>query len=184
MKQKKWLIIIAIAFIIMLIIAIIFLTSNTKDVSTELEKMGYTTNNEEEAFYKKIVTNNTLNDYYNDLANQVNSQYEEYYFAKESYDYIELKMSYQNGTTKTLTITSNLKNLETKYNYEISKDKSYVLLESNKDSNFECNPITTRNITDEEVERFCQEARNETSSFLIKRDEVLNNKQIKAIINK
>ena len=80
MKQKKWLLIIPITFIIILVIAIIYLTSNTKDLKTELEDIGYTTNNEEEAFYKKIVTNNTLEDYYNDLANQVNSQYEEYYF--------------------------------------------------------------------------------------------------------
>ena len=120
MKNNKWLLVTAILLIIVLIVVIIFVNNSKKELPKELNNMGYTTKNEEEAFYKKIITNNTLDSYYDDISKGKDSKYEEYYFAKESYDYIELKMSYQNPTTKTLTITSNLKSLDTSFNFEIS----------------------------------------------------------------
>lgn len=182
MKGKRWIIPTVIAITVFLIVVLIFMSSGSNQLETELQKSGYTTENEEEAFYKKIVTNNTLDDYYNDLANKTNSEYEEYYFAKESYDFIELKMSYQNEENKVLNISTNLKNVETNYNFEVSNNKKYLLLEGNNTDEYSCHIIRNDDMTSAEINNYCEEIKIEIQQFENRKNELLQNKKVKEII--
>lgn len=184
-KKKDSNILIIIGIIVFAtIVSILATLLNPADKTEEtiLQQEGYNTT-EEDAFYKKIVTNNTLDDYYNDLTNKRDSAYEEYYFAKESYEFIELKMSYNNTVNKVLNITSNLRNNKVEYTYEISYKSTQLLIEGNSDDNYDCNIIVQKNISDDDITNVCSEVPDEISTFLERRDKLLSNKKIKELLD-
>lgn len=183
-KRKKRIIAIVAAVILLILIVLIILSeSNTSNqLEKELSKDGYTTENNEDSFYKKVITNNTLDDYYQDIANNNNSEYEEYYFAKESYDFIELKMTYQNEENKVINITSNLKNFETNYNFELSYQNTYLLIEGNNTDDYSCHIIRNNNISEEDINNYCKEVKKEIQQYESRKEELLKNEKIREIV--
>lgn len=172
-NEKRWTIVLLITIILIILVILLYRTKNTNQIESEIQKKGFVTNNEEEAFYKKVYTNNTLDEYYDDIAKKKNSEYEEYYFAKESYDFIELKMSYQNDKNKVLNITSNLKNSETNYNYEITFANTYLLIEGNNKDDYNCHIVRNNNVTEEEIKEYCEEIKQEIEQFKSRKKELL-----------
>lgn len=182
-KNKKTILLIISIILIVIIVLFLIFSNNNKGLKETLKKEGYTTE-EESAFYKKIVTNNTLDDYYNDLSNSRDSQYEEYYFSKESNDFIELKMSFQNNVTTSLNITSDLKALSTSYNYELSYKDAHLLLEGNSNSEFTCNVVLNEKVSDDIIDTYCNMIKQEIEIFTDRRTDLLKNKQIQEIVEK
>lgn len=172
-NEKIWTIVLLITIILIIFVILLYRTQKSSHIESEIQKKGYVTNNEEEAFYKKVYTNNTLDDYYDDIANKKNSEYEEYYFAKDSYDFIELKMSYQNEKNKVLNITSNLKNYETNYNYEITYDNTYLLIEGNNKDEYNCHIVKNNNMTKDDIKEYCKEIKQEIELFMSRKEELL-----------
>ena len=182
-NNQKQLIIGLIAFVTIFIIALlIFSTTRKTEVEKELNKEGYTTT-EEDAFYKKIVTNNTLDDYYNDISNGKDSAYEEYYFAKESLNFIELKLLHQSSSISTLNITSDLRTEKIEFNYELSNDTSHLILEGNSDENYDCKIIVKKNINDTTSKECCGLIMQEITTFLTRRDSLLQNEKVRELVN-
>ena len=181
MKKKKnkntIFIITGIILIIVMAIGLLYFTSREQQIKRELLKQGYSTE-KEEAFYNKVVTNNTLEEYYNDVSSHKDSNYEEYYVSKESNSFIELKLSYQNKINTTLNISTELKTNKTNYHYEVSYQNSYLLLEGNSDTNYNCDVVDKKNINQKTVDYYCELVIVELNNFLQKKNELLQNNKV------
>lgn len=147
-----------------------------------LEEEGYNTT-VEDAFYKKIVTNNTLDDFYNNVKEKKDTAYEEYYFSKESYQFIELKMVYQSETTTTLNINANIETNEIEYTYELSNDSEYLLINGTSSNNYSCEVVSEKNIKRKKINEECSKINDELNVFLERRNELLSNEKIRELIN-
>ena len=111
---------ILIGVFILIAVIVLMIYYSTSEMNRSLKNEGYETEGEDDPFYKKITTGNTLDDFYNDLAQEKDSAYEEYYLSKESYSFLEQKLLYQSGVTSALNISSDLRDLSTTFNYELS----------------------------------------------------------------
>ena len=151
-------------FIILLLLILIVAVSTKDEVYNELENEGYYTETDD-AFYKKVLTNNTLNEFYNDMNSGRNAKYQEVYVSKDSYEYIELLMIYNDGVTTTLTISSSLKSNELNYNFELSYNKQYLILEGTEENNYACNVAVNRNIKKDTETKYCNIIKNQINDF-------------------
>ncbi len=175
-------------FIIVLIVIVIigsfiYYAVNNRDLESSLKNEGYVTE-EEDAFYKNVVSGNTIEDFYNYVANKQDTYYEEYYLQKDSLDFIELKMSYEKGVTANLNITSNLKNQYVEYNYELTSDNARLIIEGNSDNNYDCNPVVSQNISQKTIETCCGIISDELEVFLNRRTNIMNNSKVLEELNK
>ena len=185
-KKKNNNILILIPIILIVVFLIIFgiiENQSSSELNKALKQEGYSTGTNEDAFYKKIVTNNTLDDYYNDIAGNRESKYEEYYFAKESYDFIEVKLTYKDGVSTSLNITSNLRTKEVKYNYELAYKNAYLILEGDSSDDYTCRSVVKDNVSKESMDTYCNMIAEEINIFLKRREDVLNNQKIQEILN-
>ena len=91
-------------------------------------------------------------------------------------------MSYQNEENKVLNISTNLKNLETNYNFEVSNNKKYLLLEGNNTDEYSCHIIRNDDMTSAEINNYCEEIKIEIQQFENRKNELLQNKKVKEII--
>ncbi len=157
--------------------------SNSKKIAKEFSKEGYETTSED-IFYKKIVSGNTLDDYYKDIANKKDSYYEEYYFSKESNDFIELKLLYQQDVSTTLNIISNLENGETEFNYELAYKTSHLLIEGNSTNNYECKIIDNNKVDMDTVSGYCDMIMDEINNFNDIKNDLLKNDKIRSLVEK
>lgn len=181
-KNNKLIIIISIIIVLIILIVLgIYLSRDTDELTKELKKDGYTTTSED-AFYKKITTNNTLDDFYEDISNEKETQYEEYYLSKDSLDFIELKMYYKDGVTTTLNLTSNLRTLEVDYNYELSYKNAYFIIEGNSTDEYTCKTVVQENVSDDTITTYCNSITTELDTFLSRRENMLNNSKVKELL--
>jgi hypothetical protein len=158
----------------MLLLLLVAATTTKDEVYNELENEGYYTETDD-AFYKKILTNNTLDEFYNDMNSGRNTKYQEVYVSKTSYDYIELLMIYNDGVTTTLTISSSLKSNEVNYNFELSYNKQYLLLEGTQENNYDCEVTVNRNVKKETEKKYCNLIKEQINDFLSSKTQLLNN---------
>ena len=178
-KQNSDLIMNALISIFVFLVVVVLVAALVKkdEVYQELEDEGYYTETED-AFYKKILTNNSLNEFYNDMNSGRNAKYQEVYVSKTSYDYIELIMEYTDGMTTSLTISSNLKSNEVNYNYEMSHEKAYLLIEGTEKNNYACNVNVNRNVKKEIEKKHCSLIKTEIQNYLNSKVELLNNQNL------
>ena len=177
-QEKNIMLTILVSIFIILLLLILIVTVSTKDeVYNELENEGYYTETDD-AFYKKVLTNNTLNEFYNDMNSGRNTKYQEVYVSKTSYDYIELLMIYNDGVTTTLTISSSLKSNELNYNFELSYNKQYLLLEGTEENNYDCEVTVNRNVKKETEKKYCNLIKEQINDFLSSKTQLLNNQNL------
>ena len=180
MEKKKSYNLVFIAVLILcvgVIISLLYYSSREQIVKRELNKEGYSTG-KEDAFYHQIVSNNTLDDYYNDISLNKDSIFEEYYVSKESNSLIELKMTYQNQINTSLNISSKLDSNQVNYNFELSYQESSFILEGNSDTNYECNVIKEKNVSKDSIKYYCDIVMNEIQNYLQKKNEPLQNETL------
>ena len=163
-----------------IIVLLIYYGSTAMDRS--MQNDGYEAGEKEDPFYKKITTGNTLDDYYNDLSNNKDSAYEEYYLQKDSYNFYEQKRAYQNGVTSSLNISSDLRDLYTMFSYELSYGEAYILLEGNSAANYECEVIMNNNATRETLQNACDRIQSELDTFTTRRNEIMQNEKVQEVL--
>lgn len=168
-------------FLIIVLVIFVYERGTNKEEEEVFQKEGYTTSNED-AFYKKIVSDNTLDDFYADVQQERDSNYEEYYFSKESNDFIELKMLYRNKVSTTLNITSDLKTNVLEYNYELTYKTAHLLLEGSSTNNYDCEVIVNDEVSAETVQKYCDMIIDEINSYNEIKNDLLRNNQIKSMI--
>ena len=185
MKKKKgnnksfsWIIIPTILIIIGMTIFILVYSTRENKLKRGLQNEGYTTT-QEEAFYNKIVTNNTLDDYYNDIGQGKDTSFEQYYVSKESNNFIELKIYYKNKINTTLNITSELTTNKTNYNFELEYQDSHIIIDGNSDQNYKCNIVLKEKANDNTINYYFNLIKEEINSFLQKKEELLQKEAIK-----
>lgn len=184
LSLKEWIIILAIATIIIVPISIYCVEKNKENkITEEFTKEGYKTS-KDDAFYRKIVTGNTLASYYEDISNKVDTQYQEYYYSKESNDFIELKMIYKNEVTTTLNISSDIETNLLTFNYELTYKDAHLILDGNSEDNYECEIVVNKKVSDETVQKYCDMIIDEINNFNSVKEELLKNKKINNITKK
>ena len=184
LSLKELIIILAIATIIIVPISIYCVEKNKENkITEEFTKEGYKTS-KDDAFYRKIVTGNTLASYYEDISNKVDTQYQEYYYSKESNDFIELKMIYKNEVTTTLNISSDIETNLLTFNYELTYKDAHLILDGNSEDNYECEIVVNKKVSDETVQKYCDMIIDEINNFNSVKEELLKNKKINNITKK
>lgn len=170
--------IVIILLIIVPLVVYISVNNDNKEIEEEFNKEGYQTS-KEDAFYRQITTNNTLDEYYEDVANEKDSEYQEFYYSKLANDFIEVKMLYKNKVNTTLNITTDLKTNELEYNYELAYKDAHLILEGTSKDNYACNVITNNKIKSDTVTSYCNMIIEEINEYNKVKDELLKNKKIK-----
>lgn len=177
-QETNILLTVLVSIFIGLILLLLVASTTTKDeVYNELENEGYSTETDD-AFYKKVLTNNTLDTFYNDVNSGRNTKYQEVYVSKTSYEYIELLMIYNDGVTTTLTISSSLKSNKLDYNFELSYNKMYLLLEGTEENNYACNVAVNRNVKKDTETKYCNLIKNQINDFLASKVQLQNNQSL------
>ncbi len=172
-------IIIGIVVIIILIpiVTYISLKGSNRELDEEFNKEGYTTTNED-AFYRKITTNNTLDDFYNAMASNYDAEYQEFYYAKQSNDFIELKMIYKNSVSTSLNIITNLETNEVTYSYELAYKTAHLLLEGTSKEDYSCKVIDNNRVQEDVVKKYCDLMIDEINEYNEVKDDLLKNNKI------
>ena len=80
--------------------------------------------------------------------------------------------------TTTLTISSNLKSNEVNYNYEMSYEKAYLLIDGTEKNNYECNVNVNKNVKKETEKKYCSLIKREIKEYLNSKVELLNNQNL------
>lgn len=181
-KNNTYIFIIIITIIAILGIIVYYFYS-TDELGKEIKQEGFKTTSNDDLYYKKVVTNNTLDSFYNDVSENKETSYLEYNFTKNSYDFIELKMTYKEETLSTLNITSDIRNNTIVFNYEVSKGKMNLILEGNMNGDFICNSLKQDNISNSNKEKHCDYIHNEINNFITIRDSYLENNNLKDLVN-
>ena len=184
-KQKKSnniyiYIIIGVFLSVFVISAIIYITINgtNKKLDDEFAKEGYNTT-PKDAFYRRVVTNNTLDDYYRDMQSETDSEYQEFYYSKQSNEFIELKMLYKNKVSTSLNISTNLETGELTYNYELAYKTAHLLLDGSSKENYNCNVIDNNKVQPETIKNYCDLIIDEINDYNTVKEELLKNNQIR-----
>lgn len=172
-------VIIGIVILIILIPIIVYITikGTNKGIEKEFNKEGYTTS-KEDAFYRKITTNNTLDDFYNAMASKNDSEYQEFYYAKQSNDFIELKMIYKNNVSTSLNIITNLESNELTYSYELAYKTAHLLLEGTSKDDYSCKVIDNNRVQEDIVQKYCDLIIDEINEYNEVKDDLLKNNKI------
>ena len=181
-KDNKLLFYIGIVTLIIIIIFSIYASRDYGELKESLEKDGYETIDNNDAFYKKVVSKKNLEQYYEDMSNGVDSEYEEYTISKESYDFVELKMKYENSVNTVLSINSNLKGTKVQYNFELSYGSSHILMEGGSENKYACDVIDQQNASDDTIQYYCNQITDEVKAYLNKRTAVLNNPKLNDVL--
>jgi len=179
--KKIYYILGAIALILIIIFSL-YASKDYSDLKESLENDGYGTVDNNDAFYKKIVSERTLEQYYEDMTNGKDTEYEEYTISKDSYDFVELKMEYKNEVNTVLSINSNLKGTTVQYNFELSYGASHILIEGGSKNSYACNIVDQQNASDNTVEYYCSQIADEVKQYLNKRTNVLNNPKLNEVL--
>ena len=182
-KVENKYIYIAIIVVVLILVLIpgfvyISISSNNKEIEEEFKKEGYNTT-KEDAFYRKVTTNNTLDDFYNDLAAGTSTKYQEFYYAKESNAFIELKMLYENKVNTALNISTDLKTNELTYNYELNYKTARLILEGSSKDDYRCNIIVNNKVPEDTVRSYCDYIIDEINEYNSIKEELLKNNKIK-----
>ena len=165
---------------IFLISAVIYISINgtNKKIDEEFEKEGYKTSSKD-AFYRKVTTNNTLDEYYRDMTSGTDSEYQEFYYSKQSNEFIELRMVYKNRVSTSLNISTNLETDELTYNYELAYKEAHLLLEGSSKGNYTCNVIDNNKVQEETVQNYCDLIIDEINDYNVVKEDLLKNNQIR-----
>ena len=181
-KDNKLLFYVGIGTLVVIIIFSIYASRDYGELKESLEKDGYETIDNNDAFYKKVVSKKTIKQYYEDMSNGVDSEYEEYTISKESYDFVELKMKYENSVNTVLSINSNLKGTKVQYNFELSYGSSHILMEGGSENKYACDVIDQQNASDDTIQYYCNQISDEVKAYLNKRTSVLNNPKLNEVL--
>ncbi len=181
--NNKLLIILIVLLLCTALCSILAYYQGDGEITRSMKEDGYSTEDESDAFYKNIVTNNTLDDFYNAISNHEESHYEEYYLSKESLDFMEMKLDYQEKVLTSLNITSDLKSNYTTYNFEMSYDSVYLLIEGNSINDYDCSIVKSKNVSSDTKSAYCNYINQELSVFLERRSKVLENKKVQELLS-
>ena len=173
---------IAIGVLLLFAVVVLLIYYGSTAMDRSMKQEGYDAGEKEDPFYKKITTGNTLDDFYNDLSENKNSAYEEYYMQKDSYNFYEQKLAYQNGVTSSLNISSDLRDLYTVFSYELSYEEAYILLEGNSEADYECEVVMNKNATRETLQNACDRIQAELDTFTTRRNEIMQNEKVQEIL--
>ena len=175
--------------LIVLSFALFFLNrafdKNDKEyVESYLEDDGFVLS-EDESYYQKVTTKNTMDDYFYEVSKNRSSEYEEFYFYMGTYNFTKLKMNYNDNITNTFTASNDLVNNVITYKYEVVIYSSSIIVGGTyKDDKFKCEVVLNNGITEDSTDIYCSRAEYETLTFLQDSNDLKSNVKFSKIIKK
>ena len=189
-NKKKIKIIIILIIIIIIMLLIISKITNKKDsknvVKNYIEKKGFS-QVEKSNIYSKIISNTTLDEYFENTENNIATEYQVLYFNLSDYKLSKTYMEYKDNVYRYYTPTYDYKTNTIEYEYEISIEDGYINLTGNynvKSKKITCNIGNSKNInTNSEnlKETICNKILYNTKDFGIEALELMSNS---TVINK
>lgn len=165
-KKIKFLIILALIVLVLWIITN-YLTSTNK-LHKYLLNNGFT---KTENFYTKILTENDIDDYYQDIQNNINSNYKELYFSSENYQLIGNIQEYNEGLIYYYSPIYDYHEDTLTYDFEISNDNIQIIFEGDYNiisQKMNCNLSNTSSeieLTTDEKSIICKKIELDTKDF-------------------
>ena len=189
-NKKKIKIIIILIIIIIIMLLIIPKITNKKDsknvVKNYIEKKGFS-QVEKSNIYSKIISNTTLDEYFENTENNIATEYQVLYFNLSNYKLSKTYMEYKDNVYRYYTPTYDYKTNTIEYEYEISIEDGYINLTGSynvKSKKITCNIGNSKNInTNSEnlKEAICNKILYNTKDFGIEALELMSNS---TVINK
>ena len=189
-NKKKIKIIIILIIIIIIMLLIIPKITNKKDsknvVKNYIEKKGFS-QVEKSNIYSKIISNTTLDEYFENTENNIATEYQVLYFNLSNYKLSKTYMEYKDNVYRYYTPTYDYKTNTIEYEYEISIEDGYINLTGSynvKSKKITCNIGNSKNInTNSEnlKETICNKILYNTKDFGIEALELMSNS---TVINK
>ena len=151
-NKKKIKIIIILIIIIIIMLLIISKITNKKDsknvVKNYIEKKGFS-QVEKSNIYSKIISNTTLDEYFENTENNIATEYQVLYFNLSDYKLSKTYMEYKDNVYRYYTPTYDYKTNTIEYEYEISIEDGYINLTGSynvKSKKITCNIGNSKNI--------------------------------------
>ena len=162
--------------ILFIILSIATFKKNNGGLKKYMKNEGYTIE-ENDIFYKKIVTGNSIENFYKVVSENDDADYEEYTLNKDNAEFVGLYMKNELNVQTGLSVTSNINEQKTTYNFELSYNDSHILLDGDN-SSYECNVVDAKNASEETIDYYCQYIKSKIDSYNIEKQNLLNNNKI------
>ena len=159
-----------------------FLFQDDETVEETMERLGYQISDKDDAFYRKNITNITIEQYYSDLSHKKNAEFDEYSVTKSSFDFIEQKLKYIDGVVTNYHFSSNLTSKKIFFQYEYDGNHQYVMMDGNSENDYQCEVVVQNNMTKKELIKHCDSIQKELYTYLQNRADVFNQSAIQKIL--
>lgn len=180
--MKKLIIIVIIIFALFILFTLLFGKSNVAIVSDTLIDNNYVLDGD---VYRKKVTNNTQEDFYNNMKNNVKEEYVEYQYIINTNTLKSINLKFD-SLYYLCDITEELSSNKLKY----SCNSSYNDLQLNIYGDFDYNNYElscgnrNANIDDNVTSEYCDNVSNQIKDFILERNKLLMNKDFKNAVSK
>ena len=160
--------------------------NNQKYLVNYINDLGYKFD-EDGSIYKRIVSNNSLDEYYRDIKSNKDSHYLEYYFSMDSYMFIQLYMAHSNGVNNVFNAMSDLNSNEITFTYEITKKDASLILEGTYSIDnsipYSCDAVSLKKASNDAVAGYCDNALLLVQEFVNEKKNLLNDEEFRNIVN-
>ena len=175
--MKKIVISVLIIIILFIVFTLLFGKSNSATINDILIDNNYVLDGD---IYRKKVTNNTQNDFYDDIKNNKNSEYIEYQYISNTNILKSINLKFD-SLYYLCDITEEFSNNEIKYScnsmyndFQLNIYGDFNLKKNSLDCYFK-----NDNITDEISSEYCDKIYNQIQDFVSERNRLLSNKKFK-----
>ena len=177
--MKKLIIIFLLIIISFFLMAILFGKSNSSIISDTLKKNNYLLDHDN---YRKIVTNNTQEEFYNNIKNNMNSEYIEYQYSINNNELQSTNLRYNNNYYYLCDITENFTKNEFRYSCESIYKNNQLYIKGNYDNNMLSCYNRNDNIDKEIIDKYCIIIKKQIKGFIIERNKLLSNKKFRKAV--
>lgn len=175
--MKKLIIIVIIIFALFILFTLLFGKSNVAIVSDTLIDNNYVLDGD---VYRKKVTNNTQEDFYNNMKNNVNEEYVEYQYIINTNTLKSINLKFD-SLYYLCDITEDFST--NKLNYSCNSTYNDLQLNIYGDFDYSSSELSCYNrneeISDDVTSEYCDKIYNQIQDFVSERNRLLSNKKFK-----
>ena len=180
--MKKLIIIVIILFALFILFTLLFGKSNVAIVSDTLIDNNYVLDGD---VYRKIVTNNTQEDFYDNMKNNTVDRYIEYQYIINTNILKSISLKYD-SLYYLCDITEDFST--NKLNYSCNSTYNDLQLNIYGDFDYSSSELSCYNrneeISDDVTSEYCDNVYNQIKDFILERNKLLVNKSFKKVVSK
>lgn len=176
--MKKRLIILGVMigiFIIIIVSSFIYLSFGDRYLISVMNKNNYIQDDIEDTVYTKTTNGKSIDDYYDNLDNLIETEYRSFSFFLDSQDFRDFYMYNVNDVNNIIQIIYSFKNDTTTFEYEILNDdsKDIMITGTLSDNQLSCN--SDNNISEDYLNGYCDIVKDEMVNFMKEKNKFVSN---------